>query len=202
MGEICPCTGRLDYEERTAVIASVGGQVTDAELAARFTADPELFTDVYDRYFRAIYLYAAGRLGTGPAEDLAAETFAVAFGQRHRFDPVRGELRPWLFGIATNLIARHGRAEARHYRALARAPGWPATEGPEDRVVSAVAAQQAQPRLLRALAALPRGERDVVVLVALSQLSYEEIAQALGISPGTVGSRLSRARRRLGQAID
>jgi RNA polymerase sigma-70 factor (ECF subfamily) len=202
MGEMCSRTGRLDDEERTAVTAGVGGRVSDHELAARFTADPELFTDVYDRYFRAIYLYVAGRLGTGPAEDLAAETFTVAFGQRHRFDPGRGELRPWLFGIATNLIARHGRAEARHYRALARAPGWPAAEGPEDQVVSVVAAHQVQPQLLRALAALSRGERDVVLLVALSQLSYEEIAQALGISPGTVGSRLSRARRRLGQAID
>jgi len=202
MGEICPCAGRLDDEEGTAVTAGVGGRVSDEELAARFTADPELFTDVYDRYFGAIYLYVAGRLGRGPAEDLAAETFAVAFGQRHRFDPGRGELRPWLFGIATNLIARHGRAEARRYRALARAPGWPAVEGPEDRVVSVVAAQQVQPRLVGALAALPRGERDVVLLVALSQLSYQEIAQALGISPGTVGSRLSRARRRLGQAID
>lgn len=182
--------------------AGVGGRVSDEELAGRFTADPELFTDVYDRYFRAIYLYVAGRLGPGPAEDLAAETFAVAFGQRHRFDPGRGDLRPWLFGIATNLIARHGRTEARHYRALARAPGWPTAEGPEDRVVSVVAAQQVQPRLLQALATLSRGERDVVLLVALSQLSYEEIAQALGISPGTVGSRLSRARRRLGQAIE
>jgi RNA polymerase sigma-70 factor (ECF subfamily) len=175
--------------------------VSDGELAARLAADSESFTDVYDRYFRAIYLYVAGRLGTGPAEDLAAETFTVAFGQRHRFDPGRGELRPWLFGIATNLIARHGRAEARHYRALARVPSGPPAEGPEDRVVSVVTARQAQPRLLGALAALPGGERDVVLLVALSQLSYEEIAQALGISPGTVGSRLSRARRRLGQAI-
>jgi DNA-directed RNA polymerase specialized sigma24 family protein len=71
-----------------AVTADGGGQVSDEALAAaRVRCDPEVFTEVYDRYFRAIYLYVAARLGTGPAEDIAAETFAVAFGQRDRFDP-------------------------------------------------------------------------------------------------------------------
>jgi RNA polymerase sigma-70 factor (ECF subfamily) len=87
----------------------------DALAAARVRCDPEVFTEVYC-YFRAIYLYVAARLGTGPAEDIAAETFAVAFGQRDRFDPARGGVRPWLFGIATNLVARYRRAEARRYQ--------------------------------------------------------------------------------------
>jgi RNA polymerase sigma-70 factor, ECF subfamily len=118
---------------RPAVTAEGGGQVSDEALAARVRGDPEVFSEVYDRYFRAIYLYVAARLGTGPAEDIAAETFAVAFGQRDRFDPARGGLRPWLFGIATNLAARYRRAEARHYRALARAPDMPSTDSHEDR---------------------------------------------------------------------
>jgi RNA polymerase sigma-70 factor (ECF subfamily) len=100
-----------------AVTADGGGRVSgDALAAARVRCDPEVFTEVYDRYFRAIYLYVAARLGTGPAEDIAAETFAVAFGQRDRFDPARGGVRPWLFGIATNLVARYRRAEARRYQ--------------------------------------------------------------------------------------
>jgi RNA polymerase sigma factor (sigma-70 family) len=140
-------------------------------------------------------------LGAGPAEDIAAETFAVAFGQRDRFDPQRGSLRPWLFGIATNLIARYRRKEARHYRALARMPDLPSAGSHEDRVVAGVAAWGLQPQLLNALATLSQGERDVVLLVALSQFSHEEVAQALGISAGTVGSRLSRARKRLRHAI-
>jgi RNA polymerase sigma-70 factor (ECF subfamily) len=184
-----------------AVTSGVGGQLSDEELAIRLRHDPELFTDVYDRYFRTIYLYVAGRLGAGPAEDIAAETFAVAFGQRDRFDPQRGSLRPWLFGIATNLIARHQRKEARHYRALARMPDLPSVGSHEDRVVAGVAARRLQPQLLSGLASLSQGERDVVLLVALSQLSHEEVAQALGISAGTVGSRLSRARKRLRHAI-
>lgn len=180
----------------------VGDQVTDAELVARFRRDPELFTLVHDRYFRDVYRYVAGRLGVHMAEDIVAETFCVAFGKRDRFHPERGSLRPWLFGIATNLVAGHRRKEARRYQSLARTGSEPTTGSHEDRVVSLVAAERMRPQLARALSALSRGERDVVLLVALSQLSYEEVAQALGISPGTVGSRLSRARKKLHDAID
>lgn len=87
----------------------------------------------------------AGRLDVQAAEDIAAETFLVAFGQRDRFDPGRGSLRPWLFGIATNLVARHRRKEARHYRALARTAAEPAADSHENRVVTSVAAQRMQP---------------------------------------------------------
>ncbi|MFI6817675.1 RNA polymerase sigma factor [Nonomuraea sp. NPDC050328] len=171
--------------------------MTDAELVAGFRHDPELFTAVHDRYFRDIYLYVAGRLDTQVAEDITAETFLLAFDRRDRFDPDRGGLRPWLFGFATNLVARHRRKEARHYRALARLDAGAVVEGHENQVVTSVAAQRMQPHLAMALASLNRGERDVLLLLALGQLSYEEIAQALGISIGTVGSRLSRARTKI-----
>jgi RNA polymerase sigma factor (sigma-70 family) len=185
------------------VTADAGEPVTDAEFASRLRCDPELFTVVYDRYFYDIYRYVAGRLDTQAADDIAAETFLVAFGQRDRFDPERGSLRPWLFGIATNLVARHRRKEARHYRALARTAAEPAdSDGHEDRVINAVTAERLQPRLARALASLSQGERDVILLVVLSQLSHEEAATALGISYGTVCSRLSRARKKLQHAID
>lgn len=47
------------------------------------------------------------RLGRDAAEDVVAETFLVAFDRRHRYDPARPDARPWLYGIATNLIRRH-----------------------------------------------------------------------------------------------
>jgi RNA polymerase sigma-70 factor (ECF subfamily) len=178
--------------------AGTGDRVTDAELAARFLRDPELFTEVHERYFVVIYRYVAGRLGPQAAEDVAAETFLVAFDRRRTFDAARGDLRVWLFGIATNLVARHRRKEARHYRALARLDAVPAVEGHEGRVV---AAMTVLPQLAAALSQLSQGERDVLLLVALGQLGYEEVAAALGISPGTVGSRLSRARRKLGSIL-
>ncbi|MGP3936805.1 RNA polymerase sigma factor [Nonomuraea sp. KM88] len=182
--------------------ADLGEQVTDAELVAQYRRNSDRFTEVHDRYFRDIYLYVAGRLDTQAAEDIAAETFLLAFDQRDRFDPARGGLRPWLFGIATNLVARHRRKEARHYRALSRMAPEPAAEGPENSVVTSVSAQRMQPRLAQALATLSKGERDVLLLVALGQLGYDEVAQALGISPGTVGSRLSRARAKFHAIID
>jgi RNA polymerase sigma factor (sigma-70 family) len=182
--------------------AGPGEQAPDAMLAAGFGRDPQLFTSVYERYFHAIYRYVAGRLDVQVADDIAAETFLVAFGQRDRFDPGRGSLRAWLFGIATNLVARHRRAEARHYAALARAAPEPTAGSHESRVVASVAAAGMRAQLARALAGLSPGERDVVLLVALGQLSHQEVAQALGISSGTVGSRLSRARAKLHQVID
>jgi RNA polymerase sigma factor (sigma-70 family) len=184
------------------VTAGLGDSVTDTELAARFQRDPEMFTAVYDRYIRDVYRYVANRLGMQAADDIAAETFLVAFGQRDRFDPSRGSLRPWLFGIATNLVARHRRKEARRYRALARTGAEPPSDGPENRVIDAVTAERLQPQLAQALTRLSQGERDVILLVALSELSHEEVSEALGISYGTVRSRLSRARKKLQNVID
>lgn len=154
----------------------------------------ERFTEVHDRHFAEIYRYVAGRLGAQAAEDVAAETFLVAFDRRQTFDPARGELRAWLFGIATNLVSRHRRKEARHYRALSRLETPRPAEGHENRVV--VAGQ-----LGKALARLTSGERDVLLLVALADLGYAEVAEALGISPGTVGSRLTRARKKLAPVL-
>ena len=68
-----------------------------------------------------------------------------------------------------------------------------AAEGHENRVVAAISAGQ----LGKALSRLSAGERDVLLLVALGELGYAEVAEALGISPGTVGSRLTRARKKL-----
>jgi RNA polymerase sigma factor (sigma-70 family) len=182
--------------------AGLGDPEPDTELAARFQHDPEMFTAVYDRYIHDIFRYVGSRLGVQAADDIAAETFLVAFGQRDRFDPSRGSLRPWLFGIATNLVARHRRKEARRYTALARTGAEPPPDGHENRVVSAVTAQRLQPQLARALTRLSPGERDVILLVALSELSHAEVSEALGISYGTVCSRLSRARKKLRNMID
>jgi RNA polymerase sigma factor (sigma-70 family) len=193
--------GRRQHDGDGALTSYADERVTDAELVAGFRRDPELFTAVYDRYFRDIYLYVAGRLDVQVADDIAAEAFLVAFGQRARFDRDRGSLRPWLFGIATNLVARHRRKEARYYRALARMRSEPPADSHEGRVLAAAVAERLRARLAMALTTLSPGERDVVLLVAISELSHLEVAEALGISCGTVGSRLSRARKKLHDAI-
>jgi RNA polymerase sigma factor (sigma-70 family) len=178
---------------------------SDATVIAESRDDPERFSTIFDRYFAEIHRYVASRLGDGPADDLAAETFLTAFTMRHRYDAERPQARAWLYGIATNLVRRHRRTETRAYRALERATAEPGDSdggsGHADRVADMVSAERMQPRLAAALAELPARDRDVLLLVAYGDLSYEEVAQALGIRAGTVGSRLNRARRRLRQAL-
>jgi RNA polymerase sigma factor (sigma-70 family) len=169
----------------------------DAAALAESLRRPECFGQIYDRHFLGIYRYIAGRLGSDDAEDLTAETFIDAFRRRGSFDAARGGVRPWLFGIATRLVAQHRRAEARRYRALVRAPAEPDTSRHDDLVVARVTAQARRGPLLRALAGLSDDDRDVLLLIALGGLSYEEVAAALSIPPGTVASRLSRARRKV-----
>jgi RNA polymerase sigma-70 factor (ECF subfamily) len=163
---------------------------------------PELFGEIYHAYFDAVHRYLAGRLGPDTADDLAAEVFMTAFRCRRSFNPDRGAVRPWLFGIATNLTARHRRAEARRYHALGRAPREQPTDEETERVMDRVSAQQLRGSLLAALARLPARQRDALLLVALGGLSYEEAAVALSVAPATVGSRLSRARTKVRAALD
>jgi RNA polymerase sigma-70 factor (ECF subfamily) len=181
----------------------------DAAVVAESLHRPERFAAIYDRYFAEIYRYVAGRLGPDVADDLAAETFTDAFRKRAQFQPSRGALRPWLYGIATNLVARHRRGEARRLNALSReasrsASGRAATDSGDlaDLAAARVSAQQLRQPLARALARLTDGDRDVLLLVSLADLSYEEVAAALGIPAGTVGSRLNRARRTVRTALE
>jgi RNA polymerase sigma-70 factor (ECF subfamily) len=175
----------------------------EAAMLARSLDDPALFAEIYDRFFPEIHRYMAGRMGRDAADDLAADTFLVAFRKRDRVDPAMGGMRPWLYGVATILIANHRRQETRRYRALSRTgrEGSSSVESHDDRVASVVAAQELGPSLAGALADLGQGDRDVLLLAAISELSHQEIALALGIPYGTVGSRLNRARRKVRAAL-
>ncbi|MFG1956532.1 RNA polymerase sigma factor [Nonomuraea sp. NPDC049028] len=159
--------------------------------------DAEVFGAVFDACFSDIHGYVAQRLGADHAEDVVSDTFLIAFRKRAQYDPARATVRAWLFGIATKLIGKHRRLEARTLRALGRYGPDRDAPGHEDRVTARVSAQSLQPNLASALAALDQRDRDVILLVALAGLSHEEIATALGIPYGTVGSRLSRARKKL-----
>ncbi|MEV8636078.1 RNA polymerase sigma factor [Streptosporangium sp. NPDC051023] len=158
------------------------------------------FDRVFDAHFAEIHRYIARRLDTHAADDLAAETFLMAFRDRHRFDAARGAVRPWLYGIATNLLARHRREEVRRWKALSRT-GTRDEESHEDAVAARVTAGRVTGRLAGALAGLAKRDRDVVLLLALGGLAHAEVAEALGIPYGTVASRLNRARKQLRKAL-
>ncbi|MEU6719105.1 RNA polymerase sigma factor [Nonomuraea sp. NPDC046802] len=176
-------------------------EMSDASLIEQSRRHPERFGALFDRYFDDIHRYVRLRLDESIADDLAAETFLRAFRARDRYDTARTSARAWLYGIASNLVADHTRTEARRYRALARSEPPAHEPAHDDRVAQRVSAAVMQPRLAAGLARLSPGDRDVLLLVACAQLSYEEVADALGIPEGTVGSRLSRARRKLRKHI-
>ncbi|WP_268915968.1 sigma factor, partial [Actinomadura logoneensis] len=116
----------------------------DAAVIERSLREPESFAGIFDRYFDAIHGYAARRLGAAAADDVAAETFLVAFDRRGSYDLARPDARPWLYGIASNLIARRHRAEARQYTALARTGVDGPAEGPEERAAHRLDASAAR----------------------------------------------------------
>ncbi|MFD0682921.1 RNA polymerase sigma factor [Actinomadura fibrosa] len=173
----------------------------DSGVIQRSRHEPECFAVLFDRYYTAIHGYAARRLGPALADDVAAETFLIAFDRRGSYDAARGDARPWLYGIASNLIARHRRAEVRQYRALARTGADAIAESHADRVAGRLDAQAARGPLAAALSDLPDADRDVLLLVAWGQLGVHEVGEALGIPVGTARSRLHRARRRVRAAL-
>jgi RNA polymerase sigma factor (sigma-70 family) len=173
----------------------------DADVIEQSAADPEAFSAIFDRHAGAIHGYLARRVGRSLAEDLTAETFLVAFRSRQRYDRAQPDARPWLYGIAANLIRGQQRAEVRQYRALARTGVDPAQDGPADRVSARVTAAAHVRALAAVLARLSVREREVLTLVGQAQLSYPEVARALDIPVGTVRSRLHSARQRIRRAL-
>jgi RNA polymerase sigma-70 factor (ECF subfamily) len=154
-----------------------------------------------ERHHRILFGYLARRVGADVAEELVSETFARAFSIRERFDTTRADARPWLFGIAMNLMRTHLRSEARRMRAYARSGVDEVVHvddaGLHDRLDAAVHGQD----LAAALENLAQGDREALLLYAWGDLTYEEIAETIGIPVGTVRSRLNRARRQLKAAL-
>jgi RNA polymerase sigma factor (sigma-70 family) len=173
---------------------------TDAELMAGSVADPEQFAALFDRHATAVHRYLGRRVGE-LADDLLSETFLIAFRRRSAYRAERVDVRPWLLGIATNLVHAHARTERRRYRALARSGAEPATSAGSDDANARVDAAALRGPLAAALAGLKERDRDVLLLFAWGQLGYDEIATVLDVPIGTVRSRLNRARRQTRAAL-
>jgi len=190
--------------ETSALIAAGAGggpEPVDSVLIAGSHRAPERFGMLFRRHAAEIHGYAARRLGVSAADDVVAETFLVAFRLRARYDQSRENARPWLYGIATNLIAHHRRAEARSYQALVRTGVDPVAESFADDAVARVSAAGSWPLVAGALARLRPEDRDVLLLVASADLTYDQVSEALSVPVGTVRSRLHRARSQVRQAL-
>jgi RNA polymerase sigma factor (sigma-70 family) len=148
------------------------------QLGEHGLVDRTSFEATFAENFPLIHLYLARRVGTARADDLAAETFAVAYRRRASFDPSRGVARAWLLGIATNLLRAHRREERRLLALEARVAAEADHASTPDELALA---RTLAPRVAQALARLPPGQRDVLLLYAWGELSSEEIAVTLGL---------------------
>jgi RNA polymerase sigma-70 factor, ECF subfamily len=189
---------------------------TDDGLLRRMAAgDEEAFTLLYRRKHPAIYRFSLHMSGNADvAEDVTQEVFMTLIRNPGRFDPARGNLTSFLFGVARNHLRKRWEqdrrlvalAEGSDELGLLGSTGQAGTNGnpfrhlgrsgngagpePIDQFVSL----EAVTRLRLAISTLPENYREVVALCELEEMSYEEAAAALDCPVGTVRSRLHRAR--------
>ena len=154
------------------------------------------FDALFSTEFGPIHRYLRRRVGRDAADDVAAATFATAFAHWDSYDPAR-PLRPWLYGIATNLARRYFRDEERKLRAYARTGLDPITAEDENAVVHRLDADTQRRAIAAALGELRVEDREILLLQAWAELNDREIAEALSLPIGTVKSRLHRTRERM-----
>lgn len=160
--------------------------------------DGAAFSELFDDYSDLIYNVAFRRTGSWEAaEEIVSTVFFEAWRQRATVTEHNGSIRPWLLGVALNLIRRHWRQADRQRRATLRlASEHPDLDHASD-VVDRLDAERAMSRILETLEQIPDDQREVVQLWAWEELTYDEIAAVLDTPVGTVKSRLHRAREAL-----
>jgi RNA polymerase sigma-70 factor (ECF subfamily) len=176
---------------------------SDAGVIAASLQEPVRFGTIFDRHATVVHRYLVRRIGPDEAEAMVGDVFRIAFERRHTYDLLRPVARPWLYGIATNLLAKHRRREGRRIHAMARLAAQrlvPVDQA--ERIGDVIDATEQWQRVARAVTSLPEPERDALMLHVWEALSYDEIALALGVPVGTVRSRLHRARGRLRELVD
>ncbi|WP_242903399.1 RNA polymerase sigma factor [Actinomadura terrae] len=173
-------------------------------MRARLRAgDQDAFAEIFDEHAGVVYRYAVRMVGDrAAAEDVVSLTYLEAWRQRERIRPDGESLRPWLLGIAANVLRNTARAARRHRAALARLPRGDTVPDFADDLVGRMTDAEQLAAVWAALSRLRPKEREVFTLVVWSGLDYAEAAEALGVPVGTVRSRLSRARRRLRELAD
>lgn len=169
--------------------------LSDADIIAASRRDPEAFEQLFDRYWPGLHAFCCSRAGAA-GEDLAAETFWVAFDKRARYDLGYPDARAWLYGIATRLLQHHFRHGQRQAAAIERS-GRLLQHPERGGAATKLERRLLGPEVAAAVDGLTDEERDALLLWAWGDLQYSEIARALEIPVGTVRSRLNRARQRV-----
>lgn len=161
--------------------------------------DPDIFEAFYCEHVEDLQQFIARRVGERErAADLAAEIFVEAIGSAHRYRPSAGTPRAWLYGIARFVVAADARRRGAERRREERWRGSALLDADDAaRIDARIDAAARSRELYAAMDKLPEGERAVLELVALDDLSVAEAAAAAGVRPATARVRLFRARRKL-----
>lgn len=176
-----------------------GAEATDAELIRRSLEDPEEFREIFERHYESVRRFAQRVVGRDVGEEIAAQTFLIAFQRRATYDVGYRSARSWLFGIAYNVLRHHLRGERSQHDLLARVPSEREATDPIE--TEALDAARLAPILRDALSKLREEQRSPFVLVALGELTYRETADFLAIPVGSVRSRIHRARAALRELL-
>jgi RNA polymerase sigma-70 factor (ECF subfamily) len=158
--------------------------------------DPEAFRALYRQHHSTIRRYFAARAPASQVDDLAAETFLIAW-RRARDMP--SHALPWLLNVAAKLLANQRRKVDRADALIERLARVSRLDDPD---VAAAAERRAQRiAVLRALATLSDADRELMLLSVWDGLPARDVAVVLGVNPVATRTRLSRARRRLERAL-
>lgn len=174
---------------------------SDAEIIEASLHDPSPFGEIFARHQAAVFRFVARRIGFEDAADVTADIFVRAFSIRHRYDLSKDNSLPWLYGIATNLLGDRHRRMRRGWRVHLAVSRHNSVADETSDIDDRLVAQQVAARLNASLRRLSRMDRETLLLFALEGLTYAEIARALEIPIGTVGSRIARARRQIIEQI-
>lgn len=175
----------------------------DPELWGRIRdGESDAFVVVYEELADAVFGYCLRRVGSWEsAQDCTSLVFLEAWRLRRTLRSESSGMA-WLFGVANNVCRSTARARRRYASLLRRLPVSQTDAGFEEDTLDRVDAELRTAQVLRALSQLPQSQRDVVTLAAWSDLTTAQIGEILHLPPGTVKSRLSRARRRLAAGED
>lgn len=157
-------------------------------------SDEERFNRLYEAHRADLERFVYRRVPASNVDDIVAETFLTAW---RRLDDAPAEARPWLFGIARNVLLRNIRSAGRWNSLHVRLAAEP--RGPAEELAGTVATRT---DLARAWSKLAPGEQEVLALVAWDGLSARDAAAVLGCQTGTYRMRLLRARRHLLHLLD